>query len=264
MNHEAEKDPSIMLLEIEGLTKTFGGLTAVNQFGMTVAKGEIVGLIGPNGAGKSTLFNLITGIHKPTEGKITFEGKDITEIKPHRAAALGIGRTFQMTPFFTDFTVQQNVNVGFSLHPRSRLGQMYFNTPTYRKNEAFIREKSLEILRLVGLESVKDQPAKNQPHGYQKMLGVARALATHPKLLLLDEPLGGMNPSEIAFSLNAIGKMRDSGISILIVEHNMQILELCDRVVVISFGEKICEGPPKDVRENDAVITAYFGGQSAA
>ena len=132
--------------------------------------------------------------------------------------------------------------------PAPALLDIYFNTPTYRKNEAYIQEQSLEILKLVGLEKVKDELAKNLPHGYQKMLGVARALATRPKLLLLDEPLGGMNPSEIEFSLNAITKMREEGMTILIVEHNMQILNICDRVVVISFGQKICEGLPKEVQ----------------
>jgi branched-chain amino acid transport system ATP-binding protein len=231
---------------------------------MYVNQGEIVGLIGPNGAGKSTLFNLITGIYPSTRGKVTFDGKDITRTKPHQAAALGIGRAFQLNPLFADFTVQQNVSASFHLHPRSSLLDIYFNTATYRRNEAYIQEQSLEILRLVGLEKVKDELAKNLPHGYQKMLGVARALATRPKLLLLDEPLGGMNPSEIEFSLNSIRKMREQGMTILIVEHNMQILDLCDRVVVISFGHKICEGLPKEVRENKDVISAYFGGEHVA
>jgi branched-chain amino acid transport system ATP-binding protein len=161
---------------------------------------------------------------------------------------------------FADFTVQQNVSASFHLHPRSTLFDIYFNTPTYRENEANIKTQSLKILHLVGLEKVKDELAKNLPHGYQKMLGVARALATRPVLLLLDEPLGGMNPSEIDFSLNAIRKMREEGITVLIVEHNMQILDLCDRVVVINFGQKIYEGLPKEVRENKDVISAYLGG----
>jgi branched-chain amino acid transport system ATP-binding protein len=253
-----------MLLEIEGLTKHFGGLTAVNQFDMSVNTGEIVGLIGPNGAGKSTLFNLVTGIYPPTKGKVFFNGKEITKTKPHQAAALGIGRTFQMNPLFADFTVLQNVSASFHLHPHSSLLAIYFNTATYRKNEAYIQEKALKILQLVGLERVKDELAKNLPHGYQKALGIARALATSPKLLLLDEPLGGMNPSEIEFSLNAIRKMREQGITIVVVEHNMQILTLCDRVVVISFGQKICEGLPREVRENKDVIAAYFGGEHVA
>jgi branched-chain amino acid transport system ATP-binding protein len=253
-----------MLLEINGLTKQFWGLTAVNDFDMYVDTGEIVGLIGPNGAGKSTIFNLITGIHLATHGKISFDGKDITHKKPHQVAALGIGRTFQLNPLFTEFTVLQNVSASFHLHPKSNFLVTFFNTARYRQNEAYIQEQSLEILRLVGLEKVKDELAKNLPHGYQKMLGVARALATQPRLIMLDEPLGGMNPSEIEFSLNSIRKMNDQGITILIVEHNMQILDLCDRVVVISFGKKICEGPPKEVREKEDVISVYFGGEHVA
>jgi branched-chain amino acid transport system ATP-binding protein len=253
-----------MLLEIKGLTKQFGGLTAVNQFDAYVDQGEIVGLIGPNGAGKSTLFNLITGVILSSKGQVIFDGKDITHKKPHQVAALGIGRTFQLNPLFADFTVLENVSASFHLHPRSSLIDIYFNTPRYRKNEAYIKEQSLDILRTVGLEKVKDELAKNLPHGYQKMLGVARALAVQPKLLMLDEPLGGMNPSEIEFSLKAIQNMRQGGITILIVEHNMQILNICDRVVVISFGQKICEGLPMEVRENKDVISAYFGGEHAA
>jgi branched-chain amino acid transport system ATP-binding protein len=253
-----------MLLEVKGLTKQFGGLTAVNSFDIAVKPLEIVGLIGPNGAGKSTLFNLITGVYPSTRGTVIFDGKDISKTKPHIVAALGIGRTFQLNPLFPDFTVQENVSASFHLHPKSNLFQIYFNTPTYRKNEAYINEQSIEILKVVGLDKVKDELAKNLPHGYQKMLGVARALATRPKMLLLDEPLGGMNPSEIEFSLNAIRKLREGGMTVLIVEHNMQILDLCDRVVVISFGQKICEGLPKEVRENQDVITAYFGGAHVA
>jgi branched-chain amino acid transport system ATP-binding protein len=253
-----------MLLEIKGLTKQFGGLTAVNQFDAYVNQGEIVGLIGPNGAGKSTLFNLITGVILSSKGQVIFDGKDITHKKPHQVASLGIGRTFQLNPLFADFTVLENVSASFHLHPRSSLIDIYFNTPRYRKNEAYIKEQSLDILRTVGLEKVKDELAKNLPHGYQKMLGVARALAVRPRLLMLDEPLGGMNPSEIEFSLKAIQNMRQEGITILIVEHNMQILNICDRVVVISFGQKICEGLPMEVRENKDVISAYFGGEHAA
>jgi branched-chain amino acid transport system ATP-binding protein len=253
-----------MLLETRKLTKQFGGLTAVSQFDLSVEEGQIVGLIGPNGAGKSTLFNLVTGIFAVTAGTVIYEGKNITGKKPHQVAALGIGRTFQLNPLFGDFTVLENVSASFHLHPKSSLVDIYFNTPTYRRNEAYIAEQSLDILTLVGLEKVKDELARNLPHGYQKMLGVARALATRPKLLLLDEPLGGMNPSEIDFTLNSIRKTRDQGVTFLIVEHNMQILDLCDRVVVISFGETICEGLPKEVREDKAVIQAYFGGDHAA
>ncbi|MCE5253971.1 MAG: ABC transporter ATP-binding protein [Actinomycetia bacterium] len=248
-----------MLLETRALTKRFGGLRAVNDFDICVAEGEIVGLIGPNGAGKSTVFNLITGVLPVTSGTITFQGKDITRRQPEQVAALGIGRTFQLNPLFHEFTVLENVTSSFQLHPYSSLFDIFFNTPKYRRNEAFIREKAYEILELVGLSKEADELAKNLAHGHQKMLGVARALATKPTLLLLDEPLAGMNPSEIQHSLDTIRGMRDNGITVLIVEHNMQILSLCDRVVVISFGEKICEGSPAEVRANSEVISAYFG-----
>jgi branched-chain amino acid transport system ATP-binding protein len=237
---------------------------AVSDFDMYVNQGEIVGLIGPNGAGKSTLFNLITGIFAATRGQVLFNGKNITGKKPHQVAALGIGRTFQLNPLFGDFTVLQNVSASFYLHPKSSLLGIYFNTPTYRHNEAYILKQALDILRVVGLDHVKEELAKNLPHGYQKMLGVARALATQPTLLLLDEPLGGMNPSEIDFTLKAIKKLKQQGMTILIVEHNMQILDFCERVIVIDFGQKICEGLPKEIKENKQVIAAYFGGEHAA
>jgi branched-chain amino acid transport system ATP-binding protein len=250
-----------MFLEIRGLTKKFGGLTAVNTFDMHIEKGEIVGLIGPNGAGKTTVFNLITGIYPPTSGEVIYDGMNITSKKPHQVAKLGIGRTFQLNPLFGDFSVLENVSTSFHLHPKSSLIDIYFNTPTYRRNEAYIREESMEILKLVGLDKVKNELARNLPHGYQKMLGIARALATMPKLLMLDEPLGGMNPSEIDFTLKNIKKTQEKGMTLLIVEHNMQILDLCDRVVVINFGQKICEGLPQEVREDKEVIKAYFGGE---
>jgi branched-chain amino acid transport system ATP-binding protein len=253
-----------MLLELKGLSKYFGGLAAVNQFDMDVKQGEIVGLIGPNGAGKTTVFNLITGVFPPTRGQVIYDGADITGKKPHKVAELGIGRTFQLNPLFGEFSVLQNVSASFHLHPRSSLLDIYFNTATYRRNEGYILEQSLEILRLVGLEHVRGELARNLPHGYQKMLGVARALATRPKLLLLDEPLAGMNPAEIEFTLTNIRKTKEQGVTILIVEHNMQILELCDRVVVISFGQKISEGLPREVREDRGVILAYLGGGHVA
>ncbi len=249
-----------MLLEVKGITKHFGGLTAVNNLDMQVNQGEIVGLIGPNGAGKSTLFNLITGVFPSNAGRVFFDGNEITRIKPHRVAALGIGRTFQLNPLFAEFTVLQNVTSSFFLHPHTNLFAVFFNTAQYRRNEALINQKALEILKLLGLEKSAGELAKNLPHGHQKLLGVARALATQPRLLLLDEPLGGMNPAEIQDSLNIIRSLRARGMTILIVEHNMQILDLCDRVVVISFGQKICEGLPQEVRENREVITAYLGG----
>ena len=248
-----------MLLEIKGLTKRFGGLKAVGDFDIDVAEGEIVGLIGPNGAGKSTVFNLITGVLPVTSGTVMFGDIDITRKEPNQVAALGIGRTFQLNPLFPEFTVLENVTSSFELHPRSSLVDIFFNTPKYRHNEKYIEEMAHQILEIVGLSKEANELARNLAHGHQKMLGVARALATKPTLLLLDEPLAGMNPSEIQYSLDAIRGMRDNGITVLIVEHNMQILNLCDRVVVISFGQKICEGLPNEVRANQEVISAYFG-----
>ena len=253
-----------MFFETKRLTKFFGGLAAVSQFDLDINQGSIVGLIGPNGAGKSTLFNLITGVFPPTEGKVIFEGKEITRAKPHQVARRGIGRTFQLNPLFPDFTVLENVAAAGHIHHRSNLLSIYFNTRPYRRKETAILGKSMEILGMVGLGHVRDEPAKNLPHGYQKMLGVARALMTQPKLLLLDEPLGGMNPEEIDFTLKAISKTRQEGVTILIVEHNMQILDLCDRVVVINFGRTIAEGSPWEIRDNEEVRMAYFGSGHAA
>jgi len=253
-----------VLLEIMRLGKLFGGLTAVANLDMYVKEGEMVGLIGPNGAGKSTLFNLITGFILPTRGRVIFNEKDITGMKPHRIARLGIGRTFQLNPLFGDFTVLQNVIASFYLHPKSSWRAAFFNTPTYRRNECQIAEEARAILDLLGLDKAKDVRAKNLPHGYQKMLGVARALATRPKLLLLDEPLGGMSPDEIDFAMKIIDKTRKQGITILLVEHNMQIMDIVDRVVVINFGQKICEGTIDEVRENKEVMEAYFGVEHSA
>jgi branched-chain amino acid transport system ATP-binding protein len=249
-----------MLLDVTRLTKYFGGLAAVKDLDVSVAEGEIVGLIGPNGAGKSTIFNLITGVIRPTTGKVVFDGKDITNKKSHIIAELGIGRSFQLNPLFGDFSVSENVVASFHLRPRSSLLATYFNTTSYRRNEADIARQSLEILRLVGLDKVKDELAKNLPHGYQKMLGVARALAVKPRLLLLDEPLAGMNQDEIEFTMAAIRKTQQLGVTIVLVEHNMRIMDLCDRVIVINFGQKIAEGPPDEIRRNQEVVRAYLGG----
>jgi branched-chain amino acid transport system ATP-binding protein len=249
----------LIILEIAGLTKNFGGLTAVSNIDMKVDDGEILGLIGPNGAGKTTFFNLITGVIRPTNGKVVYKGKDITGKKNHEVAELGIGRTFQLNPLFPNFTVLQNVLSSFQLRPRSSLVSTFFNTRAYRDNESYILEQSLEILNLVGLYKVKDELARNQPHGYQKMLGVARALAIKPDLLLLDEPIAGMNPDEIENTIEAIKRTSQLGVTIILVEHNMKILEICNRVVVINFGQKIVEGSPQEIKENPEVIKAYLG-----
>jgi branched-chain amino acid transport system ATP-binding protein len=253
-----------MILEVRGLTKNFGGLAAVSNLDFYANEGEILGLIGPNGAGKSTVFNLITGVIRPTMGKVTFRGQDITGKKPHEIAKLGIGRTFQLNPLFPNFSVLENVTSSFQIWPRSSMLDAFFNTRTYRNNETNILEQSLEILELVGLNEVKDQLAKNQPHGYQKMLGIARALAVKPELLLLDEPIAGMNSDEIDHTLEVIQRAQQRGVTILLVEHNMKIMKLCNRVVVVNFGQKIAEGLPEEIRENREVIRAYLGGGHGA
>jgi len=253
-----------MFLEVKGLNKHFGGLQAVDHMDMSIQKDSIVGLIGPNGAGKTTIFNLITGVFKPNSGKVFFNNVDITGKSPHTMASLGIGRTFQLTPLFTDFTTLQNVVASYYLHPKTGFWDIFFNSSTYRKNEAYILEKSIDILKLVGLNRVKNEMARNLPHGYQKMLGIARALAVQPKLLLLDEPLGGLNIDEMKFTLDILLKLRQQGITILIIEHNMQILNYCDHVVAINFGQKICDGSADEVRRNPEVIKAYLGEQYAA
>lgn len=249
------------LLEASGLTKRFGGLTVIDGLDFGIEEGEIKGLLGPNGAGKSTFFNLVTGVHPLTSGSISFASRAITGAKPHQVAAMGIGRTFQMNPLFGDFTVFENVAAAHHLRPRSSLLDIYFNTRRYRDNERSVERSAGEILEFLGLARARDELAKNLPHGYQKILGVARALSTGPRLLMLDEPLGGLNPEEIDFSLNAIAKMRERGITILVVEHNMQVLRLLDSVTVISFGQKIFEGTPEQMRRDPEVISTYFGGE---
>jgi branched-chain amino acid transport system ATP-binding protein len=258
-----ERCPEV-LLETKGLTKHFGGLAAVSHLDMHINQGEIVGLIGPNGAGKTTVFNLITGFLRPTRGKVLFNGHDITGKKPHRVAETGIGRTFQLAYLFPDFTVLENVVASFYLYPRSGFWEALFNTPEYRRKEKYILDQAGEVLRFVGLDKVKDELAKNLPHGHQKVLNVARALAIKPKLLLLDEPIAGMTRDEIVFSLGVFEKIRSQGITILLVEHNMEFMSLCDRVIVLNFGNKIAEGSSEEVRQNEAVIQAYFGSEHAA
>jgi branched-chain amino acid transport system ATP-binding protein len=253
-----------MFLETKGLTRYFGGLAAVYELDLSIEEGEIVGLIGPNGAGKTTVFNLITGFLKPSGGKVFFEGKDISGKKPHLIAKRGIGRTFQLAYLFPEFTVFENIVSSFNLYPKSGFWEALFKTPAYRRKERDISAHAREILELVGLEDVKDVLGKNLPHGYQKLLTMARALAIKPKLLLLDEPIAGMSLEEINYAMSVIKKISSQGVTILLVEHNMRIMNLCDRVIVINFGHKIAEGSMEEVRQNEEVMSAYFGKEHAA
>lgn len=248
------------MLEIIRLTKHFGGLTAVNELELNINQGEIVGLIGPNGAGKTTVFNLITGFLKPSRGKILFYKEDITAKKPYSIAGKGIVRTFQAASVFPDFTVLENIMIACYLKPKIGFWEAAFHLSRYRRKEKYVLGRALEIIRFVGLDEIRDVPARSLPHGYQRMLGIAIALAAEPKLLLLDEPLSGMNAEEVNKTKILIHRIWEMGITILLIEHNMgAVMSLCQRIVVLNFGNKIAEGSPDQIRENGEVIKAYLG-----
>jgi branched-chain amino acid transport system ATP-binding protein len=248
------------MFETKGLTKYFGGLCAVQGLDLNVEEGEIVGLIGPNGAGKTTVFNLVTGFLHPTSGEIIFEGKDIVGQKPHAIAHLGMVRTFQLARIFHDFTVLRNMVAASHLNPKITFWEAILKTSRYRQKEEDISSKIMKILQFVGLSDMKDVVARNLPHGHQKKLCIAIALAANPKLLLLDEPLGGMNSSEVDNTLEIIAKIRKQGIAVLLIEHNMRaVMSICDRLLVLNFGREIARGSPDKIQKNQDVIQAYLG-----
>jgi branched-chain amino acid transport system ATP-binding protein len=219
-----------------------------------------LGLIGPNGAGKTTVFNLLSGIHKPTKGKVVFKGENITGLKPNKAASKGIVRTFQATNLFQEMTALENVLVAHHIHIRSGLYGVLFNTAFARRGEKEIQQRAIEILESMGLGSVKDESAKNLPHGHQRALGISMALAADPELLLLDEPVTGMNPEETMSMMKIIERIRDRGKTLLVVEHDMKaIMGISDRLIVLNFGKKIAEGLPEEIKKNRDVIEAYLG-----
>jgi branched-chain amino acid transport system ATP-binding protein len=254
------------MLETRGLTKYFKGLRAVSNINLNVATGEIVGIIGPNGAGKTTIFNLITGFLKPTSGEILFEGKDITNQKPHVVAERGIVRTFQLDRIFHNFTVLQNLVSASHLFARIGFWEATLNTARYRKKEKSVWDHAIQILHFLELEDKKDEIAQNLSHGHQKMLGIAIAMSANPKLLLLDEPLAGMNASEVSRALEIIARIRERGTGVLLIEHNMRaVMSICDWIVVLNFGEEIARGLPEEVQCNKEVVKAYLGaGENAA
>jgi branched-chain amino acid transport system ATP-binding protein len=254
------------MLEIKGLTKYFGGLAAVSSLDMSMNQGDMMGLIGPNGAGKTTVFNLITGFLRPTTGQLAFEGKDITAKNPHHIAARGIVRTFQGDNIFPDFTVLQNIVLACHLKPGVGFFETVLHTGGSRRKEKEILNRSRTILELVGLDTVAGVTARNLAHGHKRILGIAIALAAEPKLLLLDEPLSGMNAGEVSETMRLIHRLWQSRITILLIEHNMRAaMSLCQRIVVLNFGRKIAEGLPEEIKGNPEVIQAYLGaGKHAA
>jgi branched-chain amino acid transport system ATP-binding protein len=250
----------VPLLEVRNLTKHFGGLSAITELDLDIFNSEILGVIGPNGAGKSTLFNLISGFYPPTQGRVIFEGKNITGLKAHEIAQMGIGRSFQASTLFMKLTVFDNVFNAYHMNYKNAVWKSFLHTRSALREERVIKQKVLEILKFMGLVDLKDQIAHNLPHGHQRILGVCIALATQPKLLLLDEPLTGMHPEETSRMLDLIKKVQRRNITIVLVEHNMDaVMQLCNRIVVLNHGRKIAEGLPKEIRDNQEVIEAYLG-----
>lgn len=252
------------ILEITELTKSFGGVTAVNDVSFSVNTGEIVAIIGPNGAGKTTLFNLITGIYPPTHGKIIFKDKEINCRTANQIAQLGISRTFQNLQIFNNMSVLENVMVG--RHTKSKTGLLgaIFPISSVRQEEKSIVEKALDELAQVNLADKAMDSASNLPYGQQKMLEIARAVALEPELLLLDEPAAGLNPNETREVINIIYKLKSQGVTILLVEHDMEtVMEIADQLVVLNFGNKLAEGTPFEIQNNHEVIAAYLGEEGS-
>ena len=253
------------LLTLENVGKSYGRLEAVSGLEFSVDKGTVHSLIGPNGAGKTTVFNLITGTIRASCGRIVFDGEDITRLEPHKIAQRGIARSFQQTFLFMDYSVLDNVLTGFHMRDRAGVIREFLHTRAAREADERAREQALEIVDFMGLSEQKDELAGNLPHGHQRALGVSIALACDPTFLLMDEPVTGMNPTESNEMVERIRRIRDRGVTVLLVEHSMRVvMDISDMITVISYGKKIAQGLPDEIKHDPQVIEAYIGEDTDA